>query len=610
MQTVVSSLLKASNDKTKSLNTRLVLLDSAINLTKYNSTDSLFLEILLAKSNLHYNLNQRDSAIYYDNLLKVKAKYISNDYYLANAHKNIGYYFDDLSMPDSAYYHFNQSRRYFVRLKDSLAVVKNSLLISIIKKDYADYFGSKETLTDALTYLSETKEAKIKASIFNELATNHRKLLNYEDAILYYLKAIETSEEEKTKSFFKNNLAATYVDNGKYNKAIDLLQEIKSDTVLKKDSSRYARILDNLAYAQWHKNEKISYNSFLKPLQIRKEKNDKRGQIASYTHLGEYFLKTNSKKAERYLDTVIQISKQLKIPKAEQDALKFLMDLQPKNTDIRNRYIFLQDSLYEVGLKVKTQFAKMKYDDEQKQLSILKLEAEKERKNAELAEQRTQKIIWLAVSGLLVIGGITTFYSLRQRYKKEKLQEVYATEKRISKKVHDELANDIYGVMTRIEHAENLLKEETLDVLEDIYKRTRDISHETGSIDTQNFQDELKRLLSQFRNNQITIASKGLSKIKWNSITDEKKIMLYRVLNELLVNMKKHSGANLASISFKQAKKHLLIEYVDNGRGVQLPIKKGAGLSNTENRINNSNGTFSFDSKPGKGVKISCTFRI
>lgn len=50
--------------------------------------------------------------------------------------------------------------------------------------------------------------------------------------------------------------------------------------------------------------------------------------------------------------------------------------------------------------------------------------------------------------------------------------------------------------------------------------------------------------------------------------------MFCRVLNELSVNMKKHSGENLTSISFKKVKKHLLIKYVDKGKGVQLPIKK------------------------------------
>ena len=609
-QIVVSSLLKASNDKTKSLNTQLVLLDSALNLTKGAPIDSLFLQILLAKSNVHYNLDNTDSIQWYDTYLLKSAQKISNNKYAGIASRNLALNFKKMAKLDSAYSYFNSSKNFFQNIKDSSNVGSALLSLGLIQKNKGDYFGAKESLTEAEAYFKNKIDFKLIASTYNELATNNRKLLNYDDAVSYYQKAINSSKSPSDILIYKNNLATAYLDIHEHEKALQILSKISLDSVLKNRDIQRARILDNLTYAKWISGKKIDQNEFLQPLLTRKNKNDKRGQIASYTHLGEYFLKTSSKKAERYLDTVIQISKQLKIPKAEQDALKFLMDLQPNDAKIRNRYILLQDSLYQVGLKVKTQFAKMKYDDEQKQLSILKLEAERERKNTELANQRTQKTLWLSLSGFLVLGGISAFYGLRQRHKKEKLQEVYETEKRISKKVHDELANDIYGVMTRMEHSKTFQKENTLDSLEDIYKRTRDISHETGSIDTQNFQDELKKLLSQFRNDDITIAVKGFSTIKWGGISGEKKIALYRILNELLVNMKKHSAATLVSITFENSKKILEIDYSDNGKGVKKSFQKGAGLSNTENRIKNIDGTFSFESELGKGVRIKCAFPV
>lgn len=609
-ETAASNILKASNDKRKSLNTRLILLDSALNLVKYNPTDSLFLKILLAKSNLHYNLGITDSVQWYDSYLLRSAQKIRNNKYAGIASRNLALKFKKISELDSAYFYFNNAKTHFQKIRDSSKVGSTLLSMGLIQKNQGDYFGAKETLTEAENYFRPDIDFKLIASTYNELGTNNRKLQNYNDAILYYQKAISSSKSLFDILIYKNNLAIAYLDKTDYKKSLQLLRNISLDTILEKQDIQRARILDNLAYAKWASGKEVGQSEFLRPLATRKNKDDKRGQIASYTHLGEYFAKKKQKKAEQYLDTVIQLSNQLKIPKAEQDALKFLMSLQPNNVGIRNRYVYLQDSLYQIGLKVKTQFAKMKYDDEQKQLSILKLENERERKNTELAEQQSQKIIWLSLSGLLVIGGISAFYSLRLRHKKEKLQEVYTTEKRISKKVHDELANDIYGVMTRMEHSKTFHKENTLDTLEDIYNRTRDISHETGSIDTQNFQNELKKLLSQFRSDETTIAVKGLSIIEWNSIADEKKIILYRVLNELLVNMKKHSEATLVSISFELLRKQLKIEYKDNGKGVKMPIEKGTGLSNTENRINNSDGTFSFDSELGKGVKIACTFPI
>ena len=122
----------------------------------------------------------------------------------------------------------------------------------------------------------------------------------------------------------------------------------------------------------------------MEALSIRKSNDDLRGQLASYTHLGEFYSTTNEKRAEAYFDTVIQISKNIRAPKAEQDVLKKLLDFSNNNLKIYDRYIVLQDSLYEQELKVKTQFAKYKYDDKSKQESIVRLEKENALKELEL----------------------------------------------------------------------------------------------------------------------------------------------------------------------------------------------------------------------------------
>lgn len=601
-----------SKSKEKNLNTeaRLEYLIKAIQAIPEEQNDSLSLAILSNISYCHYKLNQIDSSHYYDKRILKKSLHIDSHLYSARASRDIAIFYENKEMYDSAFFYHTAAKNHFLTVSDSTQVGRRLLRLGIIQQNQNDHFGSKETLTEALSFFSKKNNRKHIAAVYNSLGTNNIKLTNYTDAIGYYNKAIEKTDHPEDLPIYKNNLAAALIQENNYSQAILILKEILVDSSIKEKPTEYARVLDNLAYAKWRNNENNSGHAFMEALQIRKAKNDKRGQIASYTNLGEYFSQPNPYMAKKYLDTVIQLSKQLKIPKAETDALKLLMDLEPKNTIVKDRYIFLKDSLYEQELKVKTQFAKMKYDDEQEKQRILILEAETAQKQADLAEQKVQKILFLSLSGLLLIGGTFFYYVLRLRHKKEKLQEVYITEKRISKKIHDELANDIYGVMTTMEHSKTFQKETVLDTLESIYNRTRDISHETGDIDTENYQDELKKLLSQFRNDDTAIAVKGLNDVRWDKVTEEKRIILYRILNELLVNMKKHSGASLVSFTFKVFKRELKIDYSDNGKGTKIPIEKGAGLLNTENRIKNSDGTFSFESEPGKGVRIRCTFPI
>ena len=86
---------------------------------------------------------------------------------------------------------------------------------------------------------------------------------------------------------------------------------------------------------------------------------------------------------------------------------------------------------------------------------------------------------------------------------------------------------------------------------------------------------------------------------------------MYRVLQELLVNMKKHSECSLAVISFKKNKNKLQIEYSDNGLGATLnKINLKNGLQNVENRIRAIKGTITFDTISDKGFKVSLKIPI
>jgi signal transduction histidine kinase len=88
-------------------------------------------------------------------------------------------------------------------------------------------------------------------------------------------------------------------------------------------------------------------------------------------------------------------------------------------------------------------------------------------------------------------------------------------------------------------------------------------------------------------------------------------MIIYRVIQELLVNMKKHSQCSLAVITFKKNKTNLQIDCSDNGVGGEFDeIKSKNGLQNVENRILSINGTITFDTQPNKGFKISFTIPV
>ncbi len=603
--TVHDSILfyyNVSRDQSVTLGTRYQAVNRSFFFLKKTEEDTIHSQLLYQKNLLHFLLNEYDSLLIYNDRLVNHALETKDDLVLAKQYYLMGYYFAEVSRNnDKAFQSYTLSKTYFEKTKDSSWVGRNLLNMATIQKNQNDFFGSKETLTEALIYFNHKKDRKYIASCYNTLATNHRKLLNYPDAKSYYEEAIETSDSEKDRLIYKNNLATTYIDNKEYNNSIILLESIVKDSLLKNDPKEYVRVLDNLAYAQWLNGNTTKAKSFLQSLMIRKQKNYKRGQIASYTHLGEFYSKSSPEKAKLYFDSVIRLSKTTKTPRAEKDAIEFLMQLEPKNVSLRDRYVFLQDSLYKQELKVKTQFAKYKYDDMLKQESILLLEKEKAIQELRVTKERNYKILYLFGFVMTLIGmGFVAYYKNQQK-RKEKLMVTNETEKRISKRIHDELANDVFQVMMQLEHGN--MSVSLVDKTQQIYHRTRDISKQLQPIDVgEAFAPNLYHMLSSYTPDEATIVIKGLEDIDWRKISGGKKTNIYRVLQEFMTNMLKHSKASLIAITFEKLKRRLKITYSDNGEGTDDTfLKSKGGLLNMENRISAINGSITFETSIDNG---------
>lgn len=203
------------------------------------------------------------------------------------------------------------------------------------------------------------------------------------------------------------------------------------------------------------------------------------------------------------------------------------------------------------------------------------------------------------------IGYLINYY--RNKNRQERLEASYNTEIRISKELHDELANDVFNAMTFAEtqDLQDPIKKETLiDNLDKIYVRTRDFSRENSNVETgESFEQNLKQMLSSYKSDSTEVIIKNGSPIDWSTVQTEKKIALQRVLQELMVNMKKYSQASFVIIGFDCDQKNLKIDYSDNGVGFSEKLVLKNGLQNAENRIQAVNGILTFDSQINKGFK-------
>ena len=209
--------------------------------------------------------------------------------------------------------------------------------------------------------------------------------------------------------------------------------------------------------------------------------------------------------------------------------------------------------------------------------------------------------------GVLIIGLLFSvfWYQRRRKFLAQREQiNIKNTKLKYSKKVHDVVANGIYQVLSEVENKDSLDKESLLDKLESIYEKSRDISYENSLPSEKSILLEINELISSFANEDLKILI--INDVEtWKNTTQKIQSEIKLILQELLVNLKKHSYASFAKISFENEDGYLLLNYFDNGVGFsEVNFEKKNGLQNTESRIFSMQGTITFVKNLEKGSQI------
>lgn len=587
--------------QTENMAQKLSFLDSALaDISKPGDT----LKALIYDHLIYYNyLNKEfDSAIYFSDLLiedgleRKDTLQIAKGYY--RKAKSFFYQSDRINELKNTF----QSQRYYLLGKDSINAGKRWLELSIAQTRLGDFPGSQNSAVKALSLLEHSKDSFYIASTYNNLAATYRKLNDLDESIQEYNHALRFVTSRRDSLIVLNNIANTYATKKEFDKALNIFELILP---LANERNSINRIKDNYYFTKWLSDESIASDSLKSVMISRSENNDLTGLLASYDHLVEVNEKDSAEKALQYAKAYYETAQKLNSVTDEISALTYLVRLSPSN-EIKAyalENIRLNDSLIDSRDNVKNIFAKINYDEEKKLEEIDQLEKLSIQQQLEVLRGKNQRNIAILL-GILIIGtALVIYYFLKQHHKKERIKEMHKAEARISKKIHDELANDVYNVLTEFEKPVNLDKENMLNKLESIYLRTRNISRENTPLPMDsNYQEDLHDLLSQSVPPQAKLYLLGFKDIPWVKISQESKIVIHRVLQELMVNMKKHSEASIVSLNFKETSSKLHILYNDNGKGIAAgEYKKGAGLKNVENRIETIGGSFNFKSENSNG---------
>lgn len=483
--------------------------------------------------------------------------------------------------------------------KDTLSAIGDLRMLAIGEFKIGNTYDSENHIVEALDLIESMgfKDTLIDARVglYNQLGRIYRASRNPNAAIHSFDQALELSRKTKDSIIILNNKANVYKDLRDYQNAIEIYSLLYQKSVRTKDTLQMALVLDNLGFVQSKLEVPKALENLMAGLKIRKDKNYLAGLYSSYRNLAEYYLLKNERsKALSYAGTALQVSKDLNSSSYQLDALSLFMNMDENPRVLE--YKRLTDSLSEARQLAENKNAYLKYNvaEEQKKTQASNLLQEIESR---------KRLLYQFLVSIILLALIASYFIFRYRYRKAKIEEVYKTETRIAKKVHDEVANDIYKVMTSLENNPKI-DTGVLDEIEKIYSKTRDISRENSVIElNEDYGQQLNDLLLGYKNEQVTVVTRNLLKMNWEEVSEIKKTTIYRVLQELMTNMRKHSMASSVALIFAKEGSKIQIKYRDNGIGCDL-FKKN-GLQNTETRIASINGTISFESRKDDGFNAT-----
>lgn len=399
--------------------------------------------------------------------------------YLAFALNNYGYYYMEQSQPDKALYYYKQAlaQEERNRNKPGMAAVYNNM---------GYLLRNQGNITEALDYYHKGMKMQIEsndqvglASSYNNIAYVFEVQKETKQALEYYQKALSIYEKIGNKDGIANsysNIAYIYKNFG------DLEAKGPADQSLKKSREKALAFLQKALQMRRETNDQkgiadnlnligqvmltnskscsdsvaLKAQAFLNEALMIREKNGlKPGMADSYNTLGGMFYECgNLKEAEAYARKDLKVSMDTHSPDKVMDAAYLLFKVSQKNGNYREAldmhvlYLQMRDSI--LNESTRQEAVKKTYQLEYEKKAVAdSVRTEEERKvlNAQIRQQRTEKIALFAGIALVGLFSIFMYNRFRVTRKQKQLIELKEKEtyeqKMIIEKKHQEITDSI-----------------------------------------------------------------------------------------------------------------------------------------------------------------------
>ncbi len=502
------------------------------------------------------------------------------------------------------------------------------------------YFSSLEAETStkyAFEALNLAKRYDLKNGLIdalNMLANNFWLSNDLKAAEDYYLEALKVISDGNLKQPLKKaallgNLAIVYKNQGDnlksknfHEQSLTELRAIGNPYHLSLGLQNYATLLEHI-----HEYD-AAINILNEALKINTDQANYQGLTHTYFNLAtNYSSKKNFSYAKKFLDSALNTSSRANVSFGKDDIYKLYADILAEENQYMEAYRFRikyedwKDSVSLESQKLQVKELEEKYKAEEKENEILRLTQENLITERDLLKKSKTLRVFLIVTIIALLLFSAGFFVFKFRSSLANQREIFKTmvqteikeQHRVARDLHDSIGSmlaTLKGQLSMINSNKLQNKKawnKSLEILDKTIAETRRISHNMMPQELVKFGlvSAIQTLLENIETYK-NISSKLVCDINEEDIDMSLKLHLYRIIQELLQNVVKHSKSDILNIKISESNDVISVVVVDKGTGFrEAPEKNGYGLKNIQSRLDFLKGKWSIKSEPKKGTTVS-----
>lgn len=588
-QSIAALHAKAEKIKRSEPDSTLFYTDEALRLLESAPNDSMKLEVLLTRMDGLRFLGKTEELISgikvcdsINGIVKNKKAYIT-------IYNLYGLYFWKNAQYDTAILYFLKVREKATALNDTIGIIKSYNNIGNIYADVNQLDKANKEYLLGVKYAILVKDSVGLFHLYNGLSSTYRATEHYDSAVIYIKESLMIAELLHNMIDVQraaSNLGATYSQMGEYGLAeINLVRAVK----------------------------------------LAEEQNVPESLVKIYYHLAEVYIATKRfKLAEEYGNKVLTMAKKENFSEDVKYAHEILY-LNAKASgnfaealQEHEMYTHVKDSIFNADHLARITEIETKYKTAQKDLELQKLTSDIDilDRDKNLAKTR---YIFISVGLALLFIAFLLQRSIRDMQKEKRRREEYTAgilfsredeRKGLSRELHDHVGQNLVLLNQSLVMGDiNKSKELTQDVLTDIRRVSRDLY--PWQIEKLGLDAALKDLIKNMESLTDILVTYELDPLE-NFVDRDRSLQVYRILQECLNNLIKHSKARSARITLNRIGDELNLIVQDNGSGfdtkVQMKNTKSLGLMTMKDRVQSLKGKLEIESTAGKGSRFSFSF--